>query len=161
MSLTRVRMDDDSADVKPNSRSPSHVRTRRGPRFGPGNQCARGVRHPGAKHAIERRRALDEVLTTEAMAKAIQALLEIVEREDARDSDRIAACRELLDRGLGKPVESSKVVLKADVSARREQDAVLAELPLDLKRQIISHMKSSGARRLMLPDAILPHPTKA
>ena len=67
-------------------------------RFGPGNRFSRG--NPHAKRVAQLRSALLETVTVEDMRAVAAKLIEM-----ARGGD-LPAIRELLERTLGKPVES-------------------------------------------------------
>jgi hypothetical protein len=85
------------------------IRTAKGPvprhlrAWLPGEQ---GGQNPGGTPKRQRSvaKAIREMLSHDP-GRLIALLMDIAEDTSARDSDRIAACRELLDRGYGKAPE--------------------------------------------------------
>lgn len=83
-------------------------------RFKPGESGNPAGRKPVPKEVREARRRVVTDLVGElklAADLAVDALLEIAGSSSAKDADRIAAAREILDRSFGRP----KQVLDADV----------------------------------------------
>lgn len=76
-------------------------------RFMPGNRAAVGRGNPHADRVQQWRRALVEAVSPEDLAKVVGVLLE------GAKAGRKWACRELLDRCLGRPVQPQDIHVTA------------------------------------------------
>jgi hypothetical protein len=72
---------------------------------------------------------------------AINALASIVEDEKADPAVRVSAARELLDRSLGKPLQSSQVAV-ADVTPRLDRAEAQKRIDAILAGKVIEHEPS-------------------
>lgn len=72
-------------------------------RFKPGNQIGKGRGNPLASEIGKRRAAMFAVITTEDFAAVCAKLVELAKRGN------VEACKEILNRVLGRPVESDLI----------------------------------------------------
>lgn len=94
-------------------------------------------------------RVVRDTLGSEGPARLVRVLLAIVEDDRAKDRDRIAAARELLDRGYGKAPEHAPIV-DGDPLEQGPVQAAIADL--------IGELRTSYARLEDTPQLEPPRP---
>jgi hypothetical protein len=81
-------------------------------------------------------------LAREQTAAAIETLTSIMQNAKSHPQARVAACRELLDRGYGKPLQQSEVT-NIDPASRRPEDLTDAELVAFIDRHMREEKETS------------------
>lgn len=127
--MLQLRMGDDAKTAQEAKRD-EHGR------FQPGHSLGRPKRgHSLAE--ITRRIAEPE--------KLVKFLIELVENPKAKHADRLAACAQLLDRGWGKPLQSSDVTLRnGDAS---EPGIDWSKLPVDKRREWLALLDAARSEQ--------------
>lgn len=92
-------------------------------RFAPGNPGGPG--NPRAADVGRLRARFFASIKDENMDRALAVIVELMDKTDARDSDRLAAARELIDRVIGKAVAADlleRIERLESLLSAREQD---------------------------------------
>jgi hypothetical protein len=77
----------------------------------------RGIRKPGRNVQIAK---MAQEIFLEHVNKAVQTLVDVLDDEESKPGERIAAAKEILDRGLGKPVS------KIDMQVNHQHEHVIS-----------------------------------
>lgn len=97
----------------------------RGPggKFVAGNQAALGRGNPGAADVGKHRARFFAALRDDDVERCLKTIRRVMGNKKSRDSDRLAAARELLDRVLGKAVQADLLerIERLEAMANRQE----------------------------------------
>jgi len=113
-------------------------------RFAPG--YAGGPGNPGAKFAGRLRVAFEGALTPEDVTAAVEELRKGLTDPSAKI--RLAAAREILDRGLGRPVQSTEIAIDYGGAGKIDYGLATPEEMVTLRRIQAELIARGAAERI-------------